>query len=126
MRSRSPPGSGRSPDDDTGTRFLTGDGDLDRRTVDVLLSTIARVSESRDLEALLIDIVDRSVELCGAERGFLLLVGMALMADAAHFHIPRGYLYFAIAFSILIETLNLIAAGRKKKAREALKKGQAS
>jgi serine phosphatase RsbU (regulator of sigma subunit) len=63
-----------SGDDDTGTRFLTGDGDIDRRTVDVLLSTIRRVSESRDLEALLIDIVDRSVELCGAERGFLLLV----------------------------------------------------
>ncbi len=56
--------------------------------------------------------------------GFLLLVGMALMADAAHFHIPRGYLYFAIGFSILIESLNLIAAGRRKKAREA-KKGKA-
>ena len=51
--------------------------------------------------------------------GFLLLVGMALMADAAHFHIPRGYLYFAIGFSILIESLNLIAAARRKKAREA-------
>ncbi|MGE3476210.1 MAG: TerC family protein [Rhodospirillaceae bacterium] len=56
--------------------------------------------------------------------GFLLLVGMALMADAAHFHIPRGYLYFAIGFSILIESLNLIAAGRRKKAREA-RKGKA-
>jgi predicted tellurium resistance membrane protein TerC len=56
--------------------------------------------------------------------GFLLLVGMALMADAAHFHIPRGYLYFAIGFSILIESLNLIAAARRKKAREA-RKGKA-
>jgi predicted tellurium resistance membrane protein TerC len=53
--------------------------------------------------------------------GFLLLVGMALMADAAHFHIPRGYLYFAIGFSILIESLNLIASARKKRAREAKK-----
>ena len=52
---------------------------------------------------------------------FLLLVGMALMADAAHFHIPRGYLYFAIGFSILIESLNLIASARKKRAREAKK-----
>jgi predicted tellurium resistance membrane protein TerC len=58
--------------------------------------------------------------------GFLLLVGMALMADAGHFHIPRGYLYFAIAFSILIETLNLISAGRRKKARAAKKGGAAS
>jgi len=53
--------------------------------------------------------------------GFLLLVGMALMADAAHFHIPRAYLYFAIGFSILIESLNLIAAARRKKARNAKK-----
>jgi predicted tellurium resistance membrane protein TerC len=38
---------------------------------------------------------------------FLLLVGVALVADAMHFHIPRGYLYFAIAFSASVEALNL-------------------
>ena len=37
---------------------------------------------------------------------FLLLVGVALIADGLHFHIPRGYLYFAIAFSALVECLN--------------------
>jgi predicted tellurium resistance membrane protein TerC len=41
---------------------------------------------------------------------FLLLIGMALVADAAHFHIPRGYLYFAVAFSGLVEALNQFAA----------------
>jgi predicted tellurium resistance membrane protein TerC len=40
--------------------------------------------------------------------GFLLLVGAALLADAGHVHIPRGYIYAAIAFSILIETLNMM------------------
>ncbi len=51
---------------------------------------------------------------------FLLLVGVALIADGMHFHIPRGYLYFAIAFSIMVESLNLIAARRRalKKARK--------
>jgi predicted tellurium resistance membrane protein TerC len=43
---------------------------------------------------------------------FLLLVGMALIADAAHFHIPRGYLYSAIAFSIIVEGLNLARRGK--------------
>ena len=38
---------------------------------------------------------------------FLLLIGVALIADGLHFHIPRGYLYFAIAFSLLVEVLNL-------------------
>ncbi|MDX2144696.1 MAG: TerC family protein [Rhodospirillaceae bacterium] len=51
--------------------------------------------------------------------GFLLLIGVALIADAAHFHIPRGYLYFAIAFSALIETLNLLASAARKKSKTA-------
>lgn len=41
---------------------------------------------------------------------FLLLVGVALVADGAHFHIPRAYLYFAISFSIGVEALNLMVA----------------
>ncbi len=46
---------------------------------------------------------------------FLLLVGVALIADGLHFHIPRGYLYFAIAFSALVEALNLLATKARKK-----------
>ena len=47
---------------------------------------------------------------------FLLLVGAALVADGMHFHIPRGYLYFAIAFSMGVEALNLLAARARRKA----------
>lgn len=50
---------------------------------------------------------------------FLLLVGMALVADGLHFHLPREYLYFAIAFSMGVEVLNLLAAGRRKRRHEA-------
>jgi predicted tellurium resistance membrane protein TerC len=45
---------------------------------------------------------------------FLILVGMALVADGIGFHIPRGYLYFAIAFSVFVEMLNLRAARRRR------------
>lgn len=45
---------------------------------------------------------------------FLLLVGMALIADGLGFHIPKGYLYFAMGFSVLVEALNLIARKRRK------------
>ena len=48
---------------------------------------------------------------------FLLLVGVALIADGLHFHIPRGYLYFAIAFSIGVESLNLLAARARRRSR---------
>jgi predicted tellurium resistance membrane protein TerC len=48
---------------------------------------------------------------------FLLLVGVALIADGLHFHIPRGYLYFAIAFSTGVEMLNLLAARSRARRR---------
>jgi predicted tellurium resistance membrane protein TerC len=46
---------------------------------------------------------------------FLLLIGMSLLADGMHFHIPRGYLYFAVAFSGIVEGLNQWAARRNAK-----------
>ena len=50
---------------------------------------------------------------------FLLLVGMALVADGLHFHLPREYLYFAIAFSMGVEVLNLLAAARRRRKHDA-------
>jgi predicted tellurium resistance membrane protein TerC len=38
---------------------------------------------------------------------FLILVGVVLIVDASHRHIPKGYIYFAMAFSIGVEMLNL-------------------
>ncbi|MEQ9350461.1 MAG: TerC family protein, partial [Alphaproteobacteria bacterium] len=49
---------------------------------------------------------------------FLLIVGMALVADGLGFHIPRGYLYFAIAFSSGVEALNILAR-RHRQGRSA-------
>jgi len=46
---------------------------------------------------------------------FLLLVGMALIADGFDVHIPRGYLYFAVAFSLAVECLNLWSKKNKEK-----------
>jgi predicted tellurium resistance membrane protein TerC len=44
---------------------------------------------------------------------FLLLIGMILVAEGLGQHIPRGYIYFAMGFSIFVEFLNLKAAGRR-------------
>lgn len=38
---------------------------------------------------------------------FLLMIGVSLIAEGAHFHIPKGYIYFAMAFSVLVEILNI-------------------
>ena len=46
---------------------------------------------------------------------FLLLIGTSLIAEGAGFHIPKGYIYFAMGFSVLVEFLNLKARGVPKK-----------
>ncbi|MBV8925066.1 MAG: TerC family protein [Bradyrhizobium sp.] len=46
---------------------------------------------------------------------FLVLIGVALVADGFEFHIPRGYIYFAIAFSAAVEFCNVLARRNRKK-----------
>jgi predicted tellurium resistance membrane protein TerC len=46
---------------------------------------------------------------------FLVLIGVALVADGFQFHIPRGYIYFAIAFSAAVEFFNVLARRNRKK-----------
>lgn len=47
--------------------------------------------------------------------GFLLLIGLSLIAEGFNFHIPKGYLYAAIGFSILIESFNQVSNYNKRK-----------
>jgi predicted tellurium resistance membrane protein TerC len=50
---------------------------------------------------------------------FLVLIGVALVADGFSFHIPRGYIYFAITFSAAVEMFNVLARrNRRKKAAD--------
>ena len=49
---------------------------------------------------------------------FLLLIGAALVADAFHFHIPRGYIYFAMAFSAGVEVVNVLMMNNKRRRAE--------
>jgi predicted tellurium resistance membrane protein TerC len=46
---------------------------------------------------------------------FLLLIGVTLVADGLGFHIPKGYIYSAMAFSVLVEAFNIFAKGRKQR-----------
>ena len=45
---------------------------------------------------------------------FLVLIGVALVADGLDHHIPKGYIYFAMAFSVFVEMLNLRIRGKAK------------
>ncbi len=51
--------------------------------------------------------VDRNPTIKVLALAFLILIGMALIAESAHFEIPKGYLYFAMAFSVCVEIINI-------------------
>lgn len=52
--------------------------------------------------------------------GFLLMIGMTLVAEGFGVHVPKGYIYAAMAFSAAIEGLNMLSRKSKRKKREAL------
>jgi predicted tellurium resistance membrane protein TerC len=50
---------------------------------------------------------------------FLILIGVALIADGSGFHIPRAYIYFAMAFAAVVETINVLALRNRKAKKRA-------
>jgi predicted tellurium resistance membrane protein TerC len=50
---------------------------------------------------------------------FLMLIGVALVADGFEFHIPRGYIYFAMAFAGAVEFFNVLARRNSRSRRRS-------
>jgi predicted tellurium resistance membrane protein TerC len=53
------------------------------------------------------DFVSRHPSVKMLALSFLIMIGTALMAEGLHFHIPKGYIYFSMVFSLAVELLNL-------------------
>lgn len=67
------------------------------------------------------DFVDAHPTVKMLALSFLVLIGMALIAEGMDLHIPKGYIYFAMAFSVVVELLNM-RLRRKPKAPVELRK----
>ena len=74
----------------------------------VIVATLAMMVAAKPVG----DFIDRRPTAKMLGLAFILLIGVALLADGLGFHIPRGFLYFAIAFSLFVELLN--GARRKR------------
>jgi predicted tellurium resistance membrane protein TerC len=61
--------------------------------------------------------IERHASVKMLALSFLLLIGMMLVADGFGFHVPRGYIYAAMGFSVLVEGLNLLVANRSRHKR---------
>ena len=46
---------------------------------------------------------------------FLIMIGVALIAEGMDFHIPKGYIYFSMAFAVVVEIINISIGTRKRK-----------
>ena len=69
------------------------------------------------------EFVDRHPTVKMLALSFLILVGVALVAEGGGYHIPKGYIYFAMAFSVAVEMLNIRVRSRRQKAIQLYKKG---
>ena len=59
------------------------------------------------------DFVDRHPSIKMLALSFLILIGMALVGEGLDMHIPKGYIYFAMAFSVCVEMLNINRRGKR-------------
>ena len=59
------------------------------------------------------DFVDNNPTIKVLALAFLVLVGMTLVTEGVGFHIPKGYIYFAMAFSLAVESINIYAKKKK-------------
>ncbi len=68
------------------------------------------------------DFVDRHPTIKMLALSFLILVGFALVGEGFEFHIPKGYVYFAMAFSVAVEMLNIRIRGKGREEPVKLRK----
>ncbi len=80
----------------------------------VVIAVIAMLVASDPLA----NFIDKNPTVVMLALGFLLMIGMVLIADGFGVHVPKGYIYAAMAFSALVEGLNMMsrAAATKKQA----------
>lgn len=69
----------------------------------IVLGMLVMLRVSRAISAF----IERFPTIKILALAFLILIGVALIAQGLHFEIPRGYLYFAIAFSVAVEMINI-------------------
>ncbi|RWE74847.1 MAG: TerC family protein [Mesorhizobium sp.] len=78
------------------------------------IAVIVAVSVMMLAATPLANFIARNPSIVMLALGFLLMIGMTLIADGMGYHVPKGYIYAAMGFSALVEGLNMLARNRKK------------
>lgn len=80
----------------------------------IVMAVIVMMFSSRAISAF----VDKHPTIKMLALSFLVLIGVALIAEGLGLHIPKGYIYFAMAFSVSVEMLNMRIRKRTERARK--------
>jgi len=67
----------------------------------------------------LANFIEKNPTLVMLALAFLVMIGLVLIAEGLGFHVPKGYVYAAMGFSVGVEGLNMAKRNRRKKAQEA-------
>ena len=94
----------------------------------MVIAIMTAIAVMMFVSASISEFIDRHPTIKVLALAFLILVGVALIAESAHFEIPKGYLYFAMAFSVGVEMVNirlrqLLDARRQRNAAESGRDG---
>jgi predicted tellurium resistance membrane protein TerC len=102
---------------------ITAVGTVDEIWVMVVAVMVA-IATMLMVAATIAEFINRHPSIKMLALGFLLLIGMNLLAEGSGFHIPKGYIYSAMAFAALIEAMNLVA--RRGKTAPARKRSRSA
>ena len=93
---------------------ITAVGMADQLAV-MVIAVVAAVGVMLYASGPISDFVNEHPTLKILALSFLLLIGFSLVSEGLHFHIPKGYVYFAMGFSVFVEVLNLQLKKKVKK-----------
>lgn len=85
----------------------------------IVISVLIMMAASKGIN----DFIDKHPTIKMLALSFLVLVGVVLIGDGLDFHVPKAYVYFAMAFSVAVEMLNIYSR-RKRKVAIKLRKSQ--
>lgn len=84
---------------------------LEVMIIAIILAVLIMMVASKSIS----DFVEKNPTIKTLALAFLILIGIALIADGLDFHIPKGYIYFAMVFSLVVECINIYASKKNKK-----------
>ena len=97
--------------------ILTAVGLTDTVSI-MIIAVILSIAIMMIFSGRISDFIQRHPSMEVLALGFLILIGFMLFLEGLHYDIPKGYIYFAVAFSLLIEMVNIRVRNRRKKVKE--------